>query len=108
MTLPKVSGDFVLAPVVPRPKLVTDVPGAVDYTNQSRATLYNAMRSGMLPAYKSGARTILFYDDLDRYMHGLPRARFKPPKDETEAEAESASSVVAAAHEQLETLKDRD
>ncbi|TJW14932.1 MAG: helix-turn-helix domain-containing protein [Mesorhizobium sp.] len=77
-TFPSVSGEVVLASVASRPRLATDVPGAVEYTGQSRAQLYNDMRTGLLPAYKNGARTILFFDDLDRYMHALPRAKFKP------------------------------
>lgn len=65
-----------LAPA--RSPIATNVPGAVVYTGQSRATLYKHMRRGLLPAYKNGRRTILFYEDLDRYMRALARADFKP------------------------------
>ena len=78
MTFPSVSGEFMLASVAARPQLATDVPGAVDYTRQSRAQLYKDMRAGLVPAYKNGTRTILFFDDLDLYMRALPRAKFTP------------------------------
>ena len=81
MTFPSVSGEFMLASVASRPQLATDVPGAVGYTGQSRAQLYKDMRTGLLPAYKNGTRTILFYDDLERYMRALPRAKFRPVVD---------------------------
>ena len=72
-----------------RPPLATDVPGAVKYTGESRAQLYKDMRAGLLPAHKNGARTIIFYEDLDRYMRALPRARFSPPQTNLEALAGS-------------------
>jgi hypothetical protein len=108
MTFPKVSGSFALASVTRRPRLATDVPGAVEYTGQSRATLYNDMRSGRLPAFKSGARTIIFFADLDRYMHGLPRAKFKPPgtaEPVEAAEGENERKEMARAGAQLEETK---
>jgi len=75
MTYPEVAGEFAAGP---RKPFATDVPGAVKYTGASRAQLYKDMRAGLLQAHKNGTRTILFYDDLDRYMRGLPLARFKP------------------------------
>ncbi|WP_027037081.1 helix-turn-helix transcriptional regulator [Mesorhizobium ciceri] len=91
MAFPNVPGELPLASVASRPRLATDVPGAVDYTGQSRAQLYKDMRTGRLPAYKNGARTILFYDDLDSYMRALPRAKFRPVGDEkNDAKTQSA------------------
>lgn len=77
-TLSNNPATFSPGPAALRHPLATDVPGAVRYTGQSRAQLYKHMRAGLLPAYKSGSRTIIFYDDLDRYMRALPRAKFTP------------------------------
>ena len=96
MTLPSVSGEFRTAPVTPRPRFATDVPGAVSYTGQSRAQLYKDMRSGLLRAYKNGARTIIFFDDLDLYLRALPRAKFKPLEEaDVNAEARDAQPTVS-------------
>lgn len=96
MTFPSVSREFRTAPVAPRPRVATDVPGAVSYTGQSRAQLYKDMRSGLLPAYKNGARTILFFDDLDLYLRALPRAKFKPLEAaEVDVEVRDAQSTAA-------------
>lgn len=95
MRFPSVSDKFRLVSVAPRPQFATDVPGAVDYTGQSRAQLYKDMRSGRLPAYKNGTRTILFFDDLDLYLHALPRAKFKP-LEEAETEAQDAQPRAVA------------
>src|SRR5262245_37818308 len=99
MSFPKVSGELILAAVASRPRLATDVAGAVVYTVQSRAQLYKDMRAGLLPAYKNGARTVLFFDDLDRYMRSLPRATFKPllNDDDAGAEREAAAAEVPTA-----------
>ncbi|TPK52891.1 MULTISPECIES: hypothetical protein [unclassified Mesorhizobium] len=64
--------------IAQRPQSATDVKGAVIYTGLCRAQLYKDMRAGLLLARKNGARTILFYEDLDRYLRALPRAKFKP------------------------------
>ncbi|MBZ9724874.1 helix-turn-helix domain-containing protein [Mesorhizobium sp. CO1-1-11] len=61
-----------------RPQLATDVKGAVIYTGLCRAQLYKDMRAGLLVARKKGARTILLYEDLDRYLKAMPEAKFKP------------------------------
>ncbi|RUW27300.1 hypothetical protein EN858_22265 [Mesorhizobium sp. M4B.F.Ca.ET.215.01.1.1] len=61
-----------------RPQSATDVKGAVIYTGLCRAQLYKDMRAGLLMARKKGARTVLFYEDLDRYLRALPHAKFKP------------------------------
>ena len=62
----------------PRPQLATDVKGAVIYTGLCRAQLYKDMRAGLLVARKKGSRTILLYEDLDRYLKAMPEAKFKP------------------------------
>lgn len=62
----------------PRPQLATDVKGAVIYTGLCRAQLYKDMRAGLLVARKKGTRTLLLYEELDRYMRSMPQAKFKP------------------------------
>ncbi|UCI23505.1 hypothetical protein [Mesorhizobium sp. B2-8-5] len=65
-----------LAPT--RPQLATDVKGAVIYTGLCRAQLYKDMRAGLLVVRKKGSRTILLYEELDRYLKAMPEAKFKP------------------------------
>ncbi|RUX16371.1 hypothetical protein EOA27_15590 [Mesorhizobium sp. M2A.F.Ca.ET.037.01.1.1] len=67
----------------PRPQLATDVKGAVIYTGLCRAQLYKDMRAGLLIARKKGSRTILLYEELDRYLKAMPEAKFKPLGDDT-------------------------
>ncbi|WP_224543678.1 helix-turn-helix domain-containing protein [Mesorhizobium sp. CA16] len=78
MTRPKLSIDHSPAATANRPRLATDVKGAVDYTGLCRAQLYKDMRAGLLVARKKGSRTILLYEDLDRYLKAMPEAKFKP------------------------------
>ena len=46
---------------------------AVEVTGLSRSSLYNAMRDGALPALKSGRRTLILADDLDKFIKSLPK-----------------------------------
>ena len=64
------------------------------------------MRDGRLPAYKNGTKTVLFYHDLDCYMASLPRAKFKTLKEEAEAEAEDPKrKAVAEERREAETVE---
>ncbi|MDG4904549.1 MULTISPECIES: hypothetical protein [unclassified Mesorhizobium] len=67
----------------PRPKLATDIKGAVTYTGLCRAQLYKDMRAGLLVARKKGTRTVLLYEELDRYIRAMPEAKFKPLPNDT-------------------------
>ena len=58
----------------------------------SKTTLKD-MRAGLLAAYKNGKRTILFYDDLDRYMRRLPRAKFRPVDNAGREQSESGEGA---------------
>lgn len=107
MTFPSLSDEFKPASVGPRHQLVTDVPGAVDYTGQSRAQLYKDMRAGLLPAYKKGARTVLFFDDLDHYLRALPRAKFKPLEDADVDVAKRDAQPSAVTQSKLDDVKGR-
>jgi hypothetical protein len=70
--------------VAPRP-VATDVRGAVASTGLSRAQLYKDLRKGLLRAYKNGARTVILFEDLERYVRALPQARFTPIENEASA-----------------------
>lgn len=78
MTRPKLSIHHSPAATAMRPLLATDVKGAVISTGVCRAQLYKDMRAGLLVARKKGSRTILLYEDLDRYLKAMPEAKFKP------------------------------
>src|SRR5262245_40362451 len=106
---PDIPDTATPTPVGTRSALATDVPGAVRYTRQSRAQLYKHMRAGLLPAYKNGTRTIIFYDDLDRYMRALPRAKFHPLADKEGMQSTGLPAVAAsleAAKRQMAELQE--
>lgn len=85
--------DFPEAAMVSPKRIATDVPGAVDYSGQSRAQLYKDMRSGRLVAFKNGRRTFIFLDDLEGYLRALPRATFVPsPSDEATQKLNNVST----------------
>jgi len=43
-----------------------------------RTSIYEAIRSGVLPAKKRGRRTIILANDLRRYLESLPAVEPKP------------------------------
>ena len=54
-----------------RPIAVT-IPDAVRASGRSRSALYEALKSGALPAKKAGRRTLILYEDLQSYLASLP------------------------------------
>lgn len=78
MTLQNLSTPATGTCIPTRPQVATDVKGAVVYTGLCRAQLYKDMRAGLLVARKKGTRTILLYEELDRYLKAMPEAKFKP------------------------------
>lgn len=48
------------------------VPDAVRVSGLSRSAIYEAMRTGAIPAKKAGRRTLIRLADLDSYLAGLP------------------------------------
>lgn len=48
-------------------------PGtAAEAVDTGRTTIYDAMRSGQLPARKLGTTTLILHDDLVAWLHSLP------------------------------------
>ena len=57
------------------PKLAFTVNEAVATGLFSRSGLYNLLASGVIKGCKSGARTLILAEDLDRYRRSLPEAQ---------------------------------
>ena len=49
-----------------------DIPAAVAASGIGRTKIYEALKTGALPARKFGRRTIVLPDDLDRFLRSLP------------------------------------
>ncbi|WP_457299616.1 helix-turn-helix domain-containing protein [Phyllobacterium sp. P5_D12] len=85
MGFPKISNTatgYTAVSVAPLKRVALDIPGTVDASGLSRAQIYKDLRAGKLVAYKNGSRTLIFLDDLEGYLRGLPRAQFRPLADE--------------------------
>lgn len=52
--------------------IAVTISDAVKATGISRTSIYEAMKTGELPAKKSGRRTLLLYADLQAYLARLP------------------------------------
>ncbi len=52
--------------------LTLSIPDAVKATGMSRSALYEALKSGDLPAKKAGRRTLISYSDMQAYLANLP------------------------------------
>ncbi|RWA80832.1 helix-turn-helix domain-containing protein [Mesorhizobium sp.] len=59
------------------PAISVDFNEAARLTGLSRARLYEAAASGLLPVRKSGRRSLLLVDDLKAFIQNLPKGRFK-------------------------------
>jgi hypothetical protein len=57
------------------PKLAFTVSEAVATGLFSRSGLYNLLAAGVIKACKSGARTLILAEELDRYRRSLPEAQ---------------------------------
>ena len=51
-------------------------------TGDSRAEAYRKLARGQLQAVKNGRKTMISVDSIARYLESLPRATFKPLKDQ--------------------------
>jgi hypothetical protein len=47
-------------------------------TGESRSQVYNHLGRGEYKAVKSGSRTLILFESVERYIGALPRAPFKP------------------------------
>ncbi|WP_300974583.1 helix-turn-helix domain-containing protein [Sphingomonas sp. LHG3406-1] len=57
-----------------RPIAVT-IPEAVKLSGLSRTALYDALGRNAISARKAGRRTLISFEDLERYLHSLPAYR---------------------------------
>jgi excisionase family DNA binding protein len=55
--------------------LVHTIPEACSGAKIGRTALYQAIRSGALRAVKRGKRTLIFDDDLRRWLQSLPEMK---------------------------------
>jgi excisionase family DNA binding protein len=70
--------------------LVYSIPEVCKNTNSGRTTVYKAINDGDLVAHKRGSRTIIFSEDLERWLNSLPEIEAKHSK-RAEALAQAAS-----------------
>ncbi|MBY0361224.1 MAG: helix-turn-helix domain-containing protein [Phreatobacter sp.] len=50
-----------------------DIASAAKIAGVGRTTIYEAIKTGALPAFKFGRRTIIYRDDLQAWMNAQPR-----------------------------------
>lgn len=53
-------------------KMYGTVADAVEFSGLGRTTLYEAMKTGALPAKKAGRRTLISFIELRAYIDALP------------------------------------
>ena len=57
--------------------LVYSIPEVCKNANSGRTTVYKAINEGQLVAHKRGSRTIIFSQDLERWLNSLPEIEAK-------------------------------
>src|SRR5258708_2569593 len=60
--------------------LVYSIPEVCKNANSGRTTVYKAINEGQLVAHKRGSRTIIFSNDLERWLNSLPKIEAKHSK----------------------------
>jgi excisionase family DNA binding protein len=60
--------------------LVYSIPEVCKNANSGRTTVYKAINDGHLVAHKRGSRTIIFSQDLERWLNSLPEIEAKHSK----------------------------
>ena len=60
--------------------LVYSIPEVCKHSNAGRTTVYKAINDGHLVAHKRGSRTIIFSEDVERWLNSLPEIEAKHPK----------------------------
>jgi excisionase family DNA binding protein len=53
------------------------IPEVCKNSNSGRTTVYKAINDGDLVAHKRGSRTLIFPNDLERWLNSLPRIEAK-------------------------------
>jgi excisionase family DNA binding protein len=59
---------------------VYSIPEVCRTANSGRTTVYKAINEGHLVAHKRGSRTIIFSEDLERWLKSLPEIEAKRTK----------------------------
>ena len=90
--LPDLLRQFAAVPLI-----AFDFNTAAKLSGLSRAWLYRDARLGKLRVIKAGARSLILYSDLARYMEALPAAQFKPVAEAEVDEAEAIDDPTSAA-----------
>ncbi|HEV2898014.1 MAG TPA: helix-turn-helix domain-containing protein [Pseudaminobacter sp.] len=55
-------------------KIAVTIPEAVEITGIGRSSLYALFKAGSLTRRKSGKRSLILVEELERYMKSLPVA----------------------------------
>jgi excisionase family DNA binding protein len=67
--------------------LVHSIPEACVLACTGRTAIYQAINSGELIAHKRGKRTLIFANDLQRWLDALPQIELKHPVERTPVSA---------------------
>jgi excisionase family DNA binding protein len=78
--------------------LVYSIPEVCKNANSGRTTVYKAINEGHLVAHKRGSRTIIFSEDLERWLKSLPEIEAKHSK-RAEVLARNSSHEPNVPHE---------
>lgn len=82
--------------------IVYSIPDACKTANSGRTTVYKAIKEGHLVAHKRGSRTLIFSEDLARWLKSLPEIKAKHPKrTETLGGAEQPSNEQTRRHRRV-------
>ncbi|WOH51230.1 helix-turn-helix domain-containing protein [Bradyrhizobium sp. sBnM-33] len=60
--------------------LIFSIPEVCKNANSGRTTVYKAINEGHLVAHKRGSRTIVFSEDLERWLKSFPEIEAKHSK----------------------------
>ncbi len=75
---------------------VHSIPEACALACVGRTALYQAINAGELVAHKRGKRTLIFANDLQRWLDSLPQIEVKHPKQESGAVSDGSQATTRA------------